>query len=71
VKADLRNEKVGFKIRDGRLMRVPYLLVVGPKEAEAGTVSVNERGIGDTGAVPLDEFITRLDEEGRIPSSAD
>lgn len=71
VKADLRNEKVGFKIRDGRLMRVPYLLVVGPKEAEAGTVSVNERGIGDTGAVPLDQFIARLDEEGRIPSSAD
>jgi threonyl-tRNA synthetase len=52
-------------------MKVPYLLVVGPREAEAGTVSVNERIEGDTGAVPLGEFMARLDKEGRIPSSGD
>ncbi|HDS30655.1 MAG TPA: threonine--tRNA ligase, partial [Firmicutes bacterium] len=69
VTADLRNEKIGFKIRDGRNMRVPYLLVVGPKEAETETVSVNEREIGDTGAVSLEEFKSRLEHEGRIPSS--
>jgi len=69
VETDLRNEKIGYKIRDGRMMRVPYLLVVGPKEAESGTVSVNERGVGDTGAVPLEDFQARLEQEGRIPSS--
>ena len=70
VTPDLRNEKVGYKIRDGRIMKVPYLLVVGPDEAEAGTVSVNERGTGDTGAVKLEEFQRRLEGEGRIPTSA-
>ncbi len=71
VKADLRNEKVGYKIREGRMLKVPYLLVVGPKESESGTVSVNERGVGDTGAVPLQEFMDRLEVEGRIPASSD
>jgi threonyl-tRNA synthetase len=69
VEADLRNEKIGFKIREGRLMKTPYLLVVGPDEAANGTVSVNERGIGDSGAVPLEEFKERLEREGRIPTS--
>ena len=71
VEADLRNEKIGFKIREGRLSRVPYLLVVGPKEAEEGTVSVNEREIGDTGPVPVSQFEARLEREGRIPSSGE
>ncbi len=69
VEADLRNEKIGYKIRDGRLLKVPYLLVVGPKEVESGMVAVNERGVGDTGAVPLEEFLARLEREGRIPTS--
>jgi threonyl-tRNA synthetase len=69
VESDLRNEKIGFKIREGRLMKVPYLLVVGPDESANGTVSVNERGVGDTGAVTIAEFQARLEREGRIPSS--
>jgi len=71
VEPDLRNEKIGFKIRDGKLMKIPYLLVVGPKESETGTVSANERGVGDTGSIPLDDFMARLTEEGRIPASTD
>ncbi len=71
VEADVRNEKVGFKIRDGKLMKVPYLLIVGPKESENGTVSVNERGVGDSGAVSLEDFMARLENEGRIPASTD
>lgn len=71
AKADLRNEKIGYKIREGRMLRVPYLLVVGPKEAESGMVSVNERGKGDTGQVSLEEFMERLEREGRIPASTD
>jgi len=71
VKPDLRNEKIGYKIRDGRLKKVPYLLVVGPEEEANGTVSVNERTVGDTGAVSVDEFLARLNSEGHIPSSGD
>jgi threonyl-tRNA synthetase len=71
VKPDLRNEKIGYKIRDGRLMKVPYLLVVGPQELDSGTVSVNEREIGDTGQVTIGEFAERLEREGRIPASTD
>jgi threonyl-tRNA synthetase len=66
---DHRNEKVGFKIRDGKLQKVPYLLIVGPKEAEDGTVSVNERSVGETGSVSLDEFITKTIPETKLPSS--
>jgi len=69
VNADLRNEKVGYKIRDGKLMKIPYLLIVGPKEAETETVSVNERGVGDTGAMPIEDFLAKLEPEGRIPAS--
>lgn len=69
VDADLRSEKIGFKIREGRMLKIPYLLVVGPAESEAGTVAVNERTVGDTGTVTLAEFQARLEKEGRIPSS--
>jgi threonyl-tRNA synthetase len=59
VEVDHRNEKMGAKIRDYTLQKVPYLLVVGDKEAEAGAVSVRVRGQGDQGSMPLDAFIAR------------
>jgi len=68
--ADVRNEKVGYKIRDGKMKKIPYLLVVGPREFEAGTVAVNERGVGDTGEMTVDDFITVLTKVGRIPESS-
>jgi len=61
--SDLRNEKVGFKIRDHTLQRVPYLLVAGDKEIAAQLVSVRTRHGKDLGTMPLDAFIRRLGAE--------
>ncbi|MDD6572883.1 MAG: threonine--tRNA ligase [Thermoflexaceae bacterium] len=62
---DYRAEKIGFKIRDARLKRVPYILVVGEKEAADGTVSVRSRYLGDEGAKNLDDFIDDICREIR------
>ncbi len=63
--ADLRSEKIGFKIRESRLARVPYMLVVGQKEEEEGTVSVRSRFLGDEGAKDPDVFIEEITKEIR------
>jgi threonyl-tRNA synthetase len=63
VEADLRNEKVGYKIREHTLQKIPYLLVVGDREREAGTVSVRTRSGEDLGSLPLADFIGRLQAE--------
>ncbi|HEY5525155.1 MAG TPA: threonine--tRNA ligase, partial [Clostridium sp.] len=60
VESDYRAEKIGYKIREARLERVPYILVVGEKEAETNTVSVRSRKNGDEGSVTLVEFETRI-----------
>jgi threonyl-tRNA synthetase len=65
VSGDWRPEKIGYKIREAQLEKVPYMLVVGEKEQSAGTVSVRERSAGDIGALPVDEVVTRLTEEVR------
>jgi threonyl-tRNA synthetase len=63
VENDLRNEKIGFKIREHTLQRIPYLLVVGKKEAQDGTVAVRTRRGEDLGAMPTEAFATRLSRE--------
>lgn len=63
VTTDLRNEKLGKKIRDARLERVPYILIVGDKEAENNSVSVRYRAEGDLGTMSLEFFIERIEEE--------
>ena len=60
---DSRNEKIGYKIREAQMEKVPYMLVVGEKEAADGSVSVRRRDKGDTGAVPADEFIAQVKRE--------
>ena len=60
---DDRSEKIGKKIRDNELKRIPYLLVIGEKEMEAGTVSVRRQGEGDRGVMRTDEFISLVKEE--------
>ncbi|MFZ4986175.1 MAG: threonine--tRNA ligase, partial [Blastocatellia bacterium] len=62
VEADLRSEKIGSKIRDAQLKKIPFMLVIGEREAEAGTVAVRDRLKGDTGAVPVADFSARLRE---------
>ena len=60
VEADLRNEKIGYKIREAQSLKIPYMLVIGDKEAEAGQVAVRTRAGGDKGAMPLDAFTETL-----------
>ena len=63
VKSDLRNEKIGFKIREHTIQRVPYLLVVGDREVETGSVAVRTRGGKDLGSMPVHVFAERLAAE--------
>lgn len=60
---DNRNEKIGYKIREAAKEKVPYMLVIGDKEAEKGEVAVRSRKLGDIGAMPLDAFIQKITEE--------
>ncbi len=59
----LENEKIGAKIRDAELARVPYMLIVGDREEEGNTISVRRKGEGDLGSFKLEEFIERVKEE--------
>jgi len=60
---DERNEKTGKKIRDAELMKIPYMLVVGEREENEGTVSVRKHGHGDQGPMKTEDFITRIKKE--------
>jgi threonyl-tRNA synthetase len=60
---DERNEKIGKKIRDNELKRIPYLLILGEKEEESGNVSVRRQGEGDKGTMSLEEFAAFLQKE--------
>ncbi|MGI2296906.1 threonine--tRNA ligase [Paenibacillus sp. GXUN7292] len=63
VENDLRNEKLGYKIREAQLEKAPYMLVVGENEMQAGAVSVRKRGEGDLGAMPVEELIAKLQQQ--------
>ena len=60
---DDRNEKIGKKIREAQVQKVPFMLIVGEKEAESGTVAVRQRHGGDLGAMTLDDFISRMQKD--------
>ncbi len=63
VTVDDRSEKTGYKIRESRLQKLPYWIIVGDKEVEDGTVSVSKRGQGDIGSMNFDDFANMLEEE--------
>jgi threonyl-tRNA synthetase len=63
VEVDDRNERVGYKIREGEVEKVPYLLVLGDQEVDSQMVSVRKRGTGDQGSLPLQKFVTQIKEE--------
>ena len=65
VELDERNEKIGYKIREAQLAKIPYMLVLGAKEVEEGTVAVRSRKALDMGAMPIDDFINMALEEIR------
>ena len=63
VEADMRNEKLGYKIRQGQLEKVPNMIIVGDNEVEAGTVSVRSRRNGDMGSMTIDEYVAFIEKE--------
>ena len=63
VELDSRQEKLGYKIREAQMEKVPYILVIGDKEIEANAVGVRERKQGDLGQIKVEDFITRIQEE--------
>jgi len=63
VELDDRNEKIGYKIREAQLEKVPYMLIIGDKEAEQGTVAVRSRKEGDLGSMDVNVFISRIEDE--------
>jgi threonyl-tRNA synthetase len=63
VETDTRNEKIGYKIREAQVEKIPYMLVIGDKEMENGTISVRSRKDGDLGAMNVDDFIQKIKEE--------
>jgi len=75
VKADLRNEKIGFKIREHTLQKVPYLLVVGDKEVEAESLAIRDRSGNDLGVMSIEEFSVLLQQDverlGRVDESTE
>jgi threonyl-tRNA synthetase len=60
---DERQEKIGYKIREAQLQKVPYMLVVGDRESSEGTVSVRERAGGDKGAMSVGDFVAKAQAE--------
>ena len=60
---DDRSEKIGYKIREAQLEKVPYMLVIGDKDIENGAVSVRDRKEGDLGSMPIDDFVKQITEE--------
>ncbi|MEE3167515.1 MAG: His/Gly/Thr/Pro-type tRNA ligase C-terminal domain-containing protein, partial [Chloroflexota bacterium] len=68
AEVDNRNERMNQKIRTAQMQKVPYMLVVGDREQEAGAVAVRHRDGEDLGAIPLDDFLARLGEESQIPN---
>ena len=63
VEVDSRNEKIGYKIRESQMQKVPYMLVVGEKEATSGTVGLRKRGEGDLGAVAVEQLVADIAAE--------
>ncbi|MDP4178866.1 MAG: threonine--tRNA ligase [Bacillota bacterium] len=63
VETDIRNEKIGYKIREAQLQKIPYMLVIGDKELKEGKVAVRSRKEGDLGSMGLDDFIAKINEE--------
>ena len=65
VEIDEREEKIGYKIREAQLQKIPYMLIIGDKEVEANAVGVRSRKDGDIGAMKVADFIAKIKEEER------
>ena len=66
VESDYRSEKLGFKLREAQLAKIPYMIVIGDNEMNEKVISVRSRKDGDLGTMSLDDFIARCEEEVRL-----
>ena len=71
VEGDYRAEKMGYKIREAQLQKIPYMIIVGENEKAEGTVSVRSRNSGDLGSMKLQEFIDKIDVENKTKARSD
>jgi threonyl-tRNA synthetase len=69
VEMDLRNEKIGLKVREAEMLKIPYMLVVGDKEEREGSVSLRERNGKDSGRISLEEFLRMARKEAQVPGT--
>ena len=67
VEVDCREEKMGYKIREAQLQKIPYMLIVGDKEVEENKISVRSREKGDLGSIDVEEFLNKIKDEAKIP----
>ena len=65
AESDVRSEKIGYKIRAAQLDKIPYMLIIGDKEKEAGVVAVRSRKDGDLGTMTFEEFLAKVSKEDR------
>ena len=70
VELDSRAESIGKKIRESEKQKIPYMLIIGKKEVEAGTISVRGRGEKDLGAMKLEEFLEKIKKEAAARATA-
>ena len=63
VTTDTRSEKVGYKIREAQLEKIPYMVIIGDKEVESGTISVRGRKDGDIGSMTVEDFTNKILDE--------
>ena len=63
METDIRNEKIGYKIREAQLEKIPYMLIIGDKDVENGVVSVRSRDKGDLGAMTYEDFFAKIKYE--------
>ncbi len=70
VELDERQEKIGYKIREAQLQKIPYMLILGEKEKEANAVGVRARKEGDIGQMSIEEFVSKIKEEIDIKKNA-
>ncbi|HBM80709.1 MAG TPA: threonine--tRNA ligase, partial [Clostridiaceae bacterium] len=61
--ADLRSEKIGYKIREAQVQKIPYMLVAGDREVKNGEVSVRDRKLGDIGTMKIDDFVKLVEDK--------
>jgi threonyl-tRNA synthetase len=66
VETDIRAEKIGYKIREAEVSKIPYMAIIGEKELESGSLSIRQHGKGDIGTLSIEDFIKKVSDENQM-----